>query len=234
MLILFDIDATLITTSRTGILAMADAGRELYGQDFSEAGVDFAGRLDPLILADLLRKHGHAPTRENVERFRAAYRRHLGPHLARPGVARALPGVQELVSALRGTSGVCIGLLTGNYADTGSLKLRAAGIDPGWFPVQVWGDDSPHDPPSRDHLPPVGLRRHREVTGLEIAPDRAVIIGDTPHDVRCALAHGLRALGVGTGMFTPAALEAAGAHRAVPNLADTQEVLRWLTAPPAR
>src|SRR5262249_29406852 len=117
MLILFDIDATLITTARTGMLAIGDAGRELFGPDFSEEGVEFAGRLDPLILADLLRKHGHAPTQEAIARFREAYRRWLTPRVQRPGVAKTLPGVIDLIDALRRQEGVTIGLLTGNYPE---------------------------------------------------------------------------------------------------------------------
>lgn len=233
MLILFDIDATLITTARTGMLAMGDAGRELFGPDFSEEGVEFAGRLDPLILTDLLRKHGHEPSREAISTFRAAYKRWLTPRVQRPGVAKTLPGVLDLVSALRREEGVTLGLLTGNYPETGEIKLRAAGIDPDWFPVRVWGDDSPHDPPARDHLPPIGLRRHLEVTGRPIGPERAVIIGDTPWDMRCALAHGLRALGVATGQFSVDRLIEAGAHRAAPDLSDVDGILPWLTRPAA-
>ena len=54
MLILFDVDATLITTSRTGIQAMGLAGRAAFGDSFDEHRVEYAGRLDPLIIADLL------------------------------------------------------------------------------------------------------------------------------------------------------------------------------------
>jgi phosphoglycolate phosphatase-like HAD superfamily hydrolase len=55
-----------------------------------------------------------------------------------------------------------------------------------------------------------------------------VIVGDTPHDVDCALTHGCRALGVATGGHAADELRAAGAHHVTPDLADTTSLLAWL------
>jgi len=228
VLILFDIDATLLTTNGAGVQAMADAGRDLFGPEFRSDGVDYAGRLDPLILADLLSAHGLDGDAAGVERFRAAYAEHLERRLAKRGTARALPGVADLLGSLTQRADLAVGLLTGNYPETGAMKLRAAGLDPEVFSIQVWGCDSPHDPPERDHLPAVALERHR-AGGVDLEAARVTIIGDTPHDVRCARAHGCRSLGVATGRFDEAALIAAGADRTVADLSETEPVLRWLT-----
>ncbi len=234
MLILFDIDATLITTGGVGVRAMADAGRELHGEAFTSDGVEFSGRLDPLILADLLVRNGREPTRDSLEAMRGAYRRHLVRCLAAPGDRRMLPGVGTLLDALGDIPGLTLGLLTGNFADTGSMKLRACGIDPERFGIRVWGDESPHEPPARDHLPPVAMARYRERFGRDAEPSRVTIIGDTVHDVRCARAHGCRALAVATGRYSLSDLASAGAHHAVPTLADTPEILAWLLSPGPR
>lgn len=231
MLILFDIDATLIKTSGAGIRAMVAAGRDLFGPAFTADGLDFAGRLDPLILDEMLRLSGVPVTAANLRTIRAAYRTELARVLGEsPALGRRLPGVAELLDALAARDGVTLGLLTGNFAETGRLKLSACGVDPGRFHVAAWGDESPHSPPARDHLPPVAMRRYRERFGRAIEPARVTIVGDTPHDVRCALAHGCRALGVGTGQFTPDTLRAAGAHHALPDLSRTDDVLAWLFA----
>lgn len=229
MLILFDVDATLITTSRTGIAAMGDAGRDLFGPSFDETRVEYAGRLDPLIIADLHRAHGLEPDEAAMRRFRAAYLGRLEQRLSVPGLARPCPGVPELLIGLSGMDSVVLGLLTGNYPETGSVKLRAAGIDPGRFPIRVWGDESPSTPPTRADLPQVALDRYRALAGRE--PVDVVIVGDTPHDVACAKAHRCRALGVATGPFGVSALRAAGADHAVEFLTPTSEVIRWLTTP---
>ena len=230
MLLFFDIDATLITTNRAGVAAMTDAGRDLHGTAFSSDGLEFAGRLDPLIVRDMLNRNGVAPTAPAVAAFRDAYRRRLELRLQDRSRCRALPGVLDLLGALRRRRAITLGLLTGNYADTGSMKLRACGIEPEWFAVRVWGDDSPHEPPSRDHLPGIGLSRYADLRGARLDPGRATVIGDTPHDVACARAHGCRSLGVATGSFLADALRDAGADHVVRDLSDTESMLRWLLA----
>ncbi len=231
MLILFDIDATLLSTQRAGVLAMGDAGRELFGPEFDEQVIDYAGRLDPLIIADLLRAHARPVGAREIEIFRHGYRKHLFDRLKSPGVARALPGVPELLDAVEHVEGVTIGLLTGNYADTGAGKLAAAGIDLGRFAVRVWGDESPIDPPAREHLPGVALDRHAAMAGSRLPGERVLIIGDTIHDVACARAHGCRSLGVATGKYTRDELLAVGADRAEADLTDTRGLLEWITTP---
>lgn len=229
MLIFFDIDATLLTSGGVGIRAMVDAGRELFGPSFTAEGIPFAGRLDPLILSDMLVKSGQRPTPEAMAAMRRVYRRHLEGYLAR-GPAKACPGVFPLLDRLAAAEGVTLGLLTGNFEETGSLKLRSAGIEPGLFHIHVWGDDSPHEPPSRDQLPGIGLDRYRSRFSRAADPRRTVIIGDTPHDVACARAHNCRALGVATGQFTREQLAASGADRAVDTLAATDDIATWLLA----
>lgn len=226
MLILFDVDATLITTSRTGIQAMGLAGRAAFGDTFDEHRVEYAGRLDPLIIADLLSAHAQPVSPETVEAFRAGYRDHLSRLVAEPGMARPCPGIVELLDAIETDGGFTLGLLTGNYPDTGAIKLRAAGIDPDRFPITVWGCDSPHDPPAREHLPAVGFTRFRERFGREVSPEQVLIVGDTPHDVSCARAHGCRVLAVGTGSFGAEHMPDADGY--FDDLSRTEEVLDWI------
>lgn len=238
MLLLFDVDATLVSTSQAGILSLVDAGRELHGSGFDIRGTDFAGRLDPLIIRDLLHNNGIDPTPEQVSSLRAGYARHLAGRLRRPGTAQALPGVLQLLAELEGLrdhappevppeSRPTLGLLTGNWEDTGRLKLTAAGIEADRFDIAVWGDHSPHDPPAREHLPPVAMERAR-AAGRPADPAQVTIIGDTPHDVACALASGCRCLAVATGHTDTATLRQAGAHHAVDDLTDTARILDWL------
>jgi phosphoglycolate phosphatase len=229
MLILFDIDATLLTTTRAGVHAMGRAGRRLFGGSFDESRVEYSGRLDPLIIADLLTTHERPAGPEDIGRFRDAYREHLAVLLETPGIAAPCPGVVALLDELAtAVPHATLGLLTGNFPETGELKLRAAGIDPDRFPIRAWGSDSPHDPPARDHLPPVAMERFRAHTGEAIEPGRVTIIGDTPHDVACAHAHGCRCLAVATGLFTSEQLDAAGADRTFETLEDLGSVMGWL------
>lgn len=225
MLLLFDIDLTLVNTGGAGMRALRDAAEEAFGRPFHDDGVEYAGRIDPLIIRDLLHVNGVAVTADHADQLRDGYARRLERELTG---AVALPGVHDLLAALAQQQTAMLGLLTGNFRVTGEAKLRAAGIDPARFAVAAWGDESPIEPPRREHLPPVAMRRYAERTGRAIAGERVTIIGDTPHDVACGLAHGCRVLGVATGRTPAAELAAAGAHRVVADLSGTEEVVAWL------
>ncbi|MGH9203255.1 MAG: HAD family hydrolase, partial [Vicinamibacterales bacterium] len=62
----------------------------------------------------------------------------------------------------------------------------------------------------------------------QAARDRAIVIGDTPDDVRCARAAGALSIAVATGGFDADALRAAGADVVLTDLSDTQAVLTLL------
>lgn len=225
MLLLFDIDGTLLLTERAGVASMLLAGRELFGEHFSFDGIEVAGRLDSLIWRDLCARNAVADTPENHDRFRARYGLALADRLVVDPTARALPGVAPLLSALRQRDAAVLGLLTGNYPETGRLKIASAGLDPDQFLVAAWGIDAA----ARRDLPPVAMRRHRELLGRDVAPEQVAIIGDTPHDVDCAKHNGCRVVAVATGSFSVEQLSRAGADLVVETLED-ERVLRFLAA----
>jgi phosphoglycolate phosphatase-like HAD superfamily hydrolase len=230
MLILFDIDGTLLLSNGAGVRAMTAAGRAVVGPHFTLDGVEVAGRLDPLIWADAAAAAGLDGADGLHEEFRSTYARLLDEHF-RTKSARALPGVAALVARLRDLDGVTIGLLTGNYPETGRLKLLAAGLDPDAFAVAAWGCDGS----SRRDLPHVAMARFRERTGRAIDPARVVIIGDTPHDIDCAKAAACKVIGVATGpSFAAEDLRTHGPDLLVDDLSDTEGLVRWLLGAASR
>jgi phosphoglycolate phosphatase-like HAD superfamily hydrolase len=74
----------------------------------------------------------------------------------------------------------------------------------------------------------VAIARATAHLGRAFDPARVTIIGDTPHDIDCAKAHGCRALGVGTGPYSPERLREAGADLAVADLSDLASVHEWI------
>lgn len=227
-LVLFDIDATLLKTDGAGIKSMEQAGQELFGPEFTAQGINFAGRLDPLIFRELFELNDLDRTPDKEHSLRARYREVLEQRLKLVTRKAALPGAVNLVRAVRETGMHVAGVLTGNFAETGSMKLAACGFEPSWFEVQAWGDDSPHDPPERSHLVPVAMKRYQQRFGKPVEGERVTIIGDTPHDVHCAQVHGCWSLGVATGQFSVDELRAAGADLVLESLEDTESIVGWL------
>lgn len=206
-LVLFDIDGTILKTRGAGREAMDAAFLRVCGWSRATAGVDLAGNTDTRILRQVMERHGAESV--DLDALKDAYLDALRGLLAEPGRVEACPGVHALVERLDGVADV--GLLTGNWSDGARVKLAAVGLDE----ALRWGayaEDGPH----RDALLPVARARARE-RGLDDTV--ALVIGDTPADVRCARAGGGVAVAVETGFSTPEALARARPDLQVKDLA---------------
>jgi phosphoglycolate phosphatase-like HAD superfamily hydrolase len=153
--------------------------------------------------------------------FRARYFACLAEELLVDGPGkRVLPGVQALLDELATRDDVVLALLTGNFEPSARLKLEHFDL---WryFTCGAFGDDAPH----RNGLVPVAIERARAAAHPRVEGSRAVVIGDTPHDVACAQAGGVRSIAVATGGAHAHALGHAGADVVFEDLGDTSEVV---------
>ena len=225
LLVLFDIDGTLILSGRAGVRGMNAAFRRLYGAADALATVSIAGRTDRAIVGDGLTAIGREPTGEEIARLRDAYLEELPRELPRPSgePSCVLPGIAALLDALATEPQVRVGLLTGNFVRGAELKLGFFDL---WrrFPFGAFGDDHLD---RRDLVPVALARASASGRGVPTAAD-TVIIGDTPLDIDCAHTHGARALAVTTGQYSAEALSAAGADLVVPTLEDTPAAVAWI------
>ncbi|MBI1797689.1 MAG: haloacid dehalogenase-like hydrolase, partial [Candidatus Eisenbacteria bacterium] len=124
---LFDVDGTLLMTDGAARQAFSAAVRDRLGVEDDLADIAFAGRTDPLILGDILRKHGRAMDADETGRFWAAAHARMGALLA-PGRGRLLPGVTALLEAVAREPGWVPALLTGNVTGMARVKLGHFGI----------------------------------------------------------------------------------------------------------
>ena len=111
----------------------------------------------------------------------------------------------------------------GNIEGGARLKLGSARL---WERFHMGSYGSDHE--ERDALPAIALERAERFWGRRVAAAEAVVIGDTPRDVRCGQKGGARTLAVATGSYGPDELHATGADRVLPDLASTDDVLSWL------
>ena len=222
LLLLWDIDGTLILSGNAGMRALQVALRNAFGIDGSLADIDFAGRTDTWIMRAVFRKFDLPATPENFTRFFEAYVAALPAELNNPN-ARVLPGVRKILPAVAAHGAVAQGLLTGNMRRGAEVKLAYHGL---WdhFAFGAFADDSEH----RNELGPHAVRRALERHGVNFAADAVWVIGDTPHDIACGKAIGARTLGVGTGGSTIDQLRVHQPTAVMEDLADTEAVLRLL------
>jgi phosphoglycolate phosphatase-like HAD superfamily hydrolase len=224
-LILFDIDGTLVLTGGAGLRAMNRACADLVGHDAALHGITLAGRTDWIILDDVLRKHGRQLDEALLAELRAGYLCHLREEIEHPGhgVKAAMPGVHALLDALTVRDDLALGLLTGNFAEGARIKLEHFDL---WkyFAFGAFGDDAA----DRNALVPVAVERARARGVGGVTPADVLVVGDTPHDVACALAVGALPVGVATGGFSVDQLRASGAEIVFEDLSDREAFLKLL------
>ncbi|MCH2133403.1 MAG: haloacid dehalogenase-like hydrolase [Phycisphaerales bacterium] len=225
ILILFDIDGTLLRTNGAGVSGFVEAGQRVFGIDFSLEGLLVGGQLDPLILQRALDKLGIEHNDAHLDIFRPHYHECLKRHFdSGDRSAVAMPGVHDLLNQLADHEAFDVGVLTGNLRETGELKLTAAGIDHAHFHIHAWGDEGE----ARHELPPVAMSRWQAHRSADRVFEQTVIIGDTVHDVSCGKANGCRVLAVCTGVDDRETLEQTEADLVVDDLSDTDGIMSWL------
>ncbi len=221
-LVLWDIDRTLVRTPGVGQGIFASALRAATGLELTRLP-DMAGRTDRALVLAVLDAHGVPAEEPLIEAFYGymvqAARERAGLMLSH---GQALPGAAAAIAALAGRPGVVQSLVTGNLEPVARQKLTVFGLDTGIdFEVGGYGRDGAE----RDLLVSLARQRAQHKYGVALPAERTVVIGDTPHDIAGALACGVIAVGVATGIFTAADLWAAGAHTVLDSLADTAAVL---------
>jgi len=224
-LVLFDIDGTLVLTGGAGIRAMNRAGEAELGLSNLLDGVPVAGRTDWIILHDALTKAGHDLDEDLFVRMRDAHIRYLREEIDQPGdgVKDVMPGIRELLPVLQSRDDVFLGLLTGNFVEAARIKLGHFDL---WdyFRCGAFGDDAA----DRNKLVPFAVDRARECGLGSFDYGEVVVIGDTPHDVACAVAVGAMPVAVATGNFTVDQLRATGAPIVLEDLSDTEGFIRMM------
>jgi phosphoglycolate phosphatase-like HAD superfamily hydrolase len=224
LLVLWDIDFTLIDAGGVGTRLYRMVFRDMFGADLPAAAL-MAGRTDRAIVARLA---SLAPTgRELTEQH-----------------SRALPGAAAALDALAafapgqdgdGTGGqarqVCVvqSVLTGNVRAMAEMKLGALGLD-GHLDLDAGAYGESHE--VRAELVHLARDNAARRYGTDFSGLATVLVGDTPLDVAAALETGARAVAVATGGTTAAALAESGADAVLPDLTDTPAVLAAILAGP--
>jgi phosphoglycolate phosphatase len=250
LLVLWDVDHTLINAGGGGLELYRIAFAELFGGEMP-VPASMAGRTESAIVLEVLTLAGLPEPRSKIAAFHAVMAAHAPEvaHLIREhGIA--LPGAADALAALAmagtgaasdgaagagGSAGsgsasgdghfaglVVQALLTGNIRPLAEVKLGALGLT-GHLDLDVGAYGDAHE--VRAELVGPARRRAALAYGGDFSGKATVIVGDTPLDVEAALVTGARAVAVATGYFSVAELTAAGAHVVLPDLTDTGRVL---------
>lgn len=219
--VMWDIDGTLLTTGRAGLIAYEDAAEKVCGIRPDLTRLKTAGVIDSDVAGLVAKAAGTEPNDEIVGAILRHYEERLPDRLPeRQG--RVMPGVVAILERLAERTDVESVLLTGNTRAGGRAKLTYYGIA-----RYLWEGAFSEDGRDRSEITRVARGRLADV-----ADSNVLVVGDTPYDVRCAQAIWARALAVATGDYTDTDLADCGAWRVVNELPSPEafEQLLWDTA----
>ena len=223
-LVLWDLDLTLLDPAGFGSRMITPVLADLLGRA-PLMGASFAGRTDRAILTDLLVRNGLEV--DDDDELITATMNAVAERCEKfaddlvAGGGGPLPGAHDAVRALAADPLVHQGVVTGNMRRTALLKLRVCGFD--GLPDPSLGAFGDHHS-DRAHLVSDAITLARG-QGIDVSPNRTVVVGDHVHDVRGALQAGARCIGVATGRVSADDLHAAGAHIILPDLTDADALL---------
>lgn len=232
LLVLWDIDGTLTRGGRAAVEAFNRALSAVYSLATEVSRISTTGKTDAQIALETLALHGleEAEVFERLPIFREAYAAELGRvrHRVSDDLV-VLPGVPEVLERLR-ELGARQTLLTGNFEASARIKVAVAGLDQYFdFSIGAYGSDH-HD---RNCLVPIALERASRAYPPGVPAERAVVVGDSPRDIACARAGGVRVVAVASGRPTYGELESHHPDALLPNLEDAPAAVEVILGKPA-
>lgn len=222
ILVLFDIDGTLLDMHGAGRRAFIRALKATFGWEDDLEYIHFSGTTDMAVFHRVLQERG-LPYRE--EEVRLFFER-LPEELRRTAAeqqARLYPGTRELLEFLSEHPHTVVGLVTGNIESCARIKLESADLH-GHFTLGAFG----HEHADRNEIARLAVVRaaRQLVPGESFA--RRFLIGDTPSDIRAARHIGATSIAVATGTPTMETLREAGADYVLEDLSDLPQILNIL------
>ena len=221
MIFLFDIDGTLLLSGGSGRFALERAMDLHLPAPGAMDRISCAGKTDRGIIEEACaRATGEAPDDDLVRRIRDSYTEFLPGELARNLSFRLMPGVPDVLHALRRRKRTWLAIATGNIESGARFKLERAGLDH-LFEVGGYGGDH------RERTGILGeamevTARHAGLPLSEMGP--VIVVGDTVRDIEAARALGLHAAVLAD---TTTAVELLQAAEPDVIVEDLRELLPW-------
>jgi phosphoglycolate phosphatase len=214
VVVLFDVDETLVHTGGSGARSWKVAFDNLYGIPADIGEHTGAGETDPAVARETFKGVlGREPSDDELDRIYAQYLLNLADDILVSKDYRMLPGADQCLVDL-GRAGVMLGLVSGAMEGAARTKLIPANLNR-FFLFGAYGSDSP----DRAELTGIAIekagRLHKQLT-----PAQVFVVGDTPRDIEAAQKAGAVSVGVATGHYSVAELADAGADHVLASLAE--------------
>ena len=214
VVVLFDVDETLVHTGGSGARSWNAAFEKLYGIPADIGEHSSAGETDPQVARATFKSVlGRDPSIDELDKLYAQYLLHLAEDILVSEQYRVLSGAEPTLVRL-GEAGVMLGLVSGAMEGAARTKLIPANLNR-FFIFGAYGSDSPDRAEVTKLAIAKATRLHDQLTA-----DQIFVIGDTPHDIEAAKSAGAVSVGVASGHYTIDELKAAGGDHVLGSLDD--------------
>ncbi|MGW3498609.1 HAD family hydrolase [Streptomyces sp. NPDC001020] len=228
ILVLWDIDRTLLYTGDTDRLVYRELFEEVVGRPAQRLPARGTGVTMPLAVRELLRANEVEAERTEelaqriIQRMPEQLERHRDD-LLRTG--QIMPGAPAALAAVQQVPGLVPTVVTGNLRGSAETKLKAFGLDE-YLDLTIGGYAS--DDSHRPALVRVAQQRAGTRHAHTFTRNTTVIIGDSLEDVRTGREGGASVIGVASGTASAEELAAAGACHVVPDLTNVPRITRLI------
>lgn len=192
ILLIWDIDGTLIDSKGCGRRAMDRTFMKLYNIEDGFKTVNMAGRLDWKIVKDALEIN--KVSQENIFDFLNNYGSILKEELKNDSLCKVLPGIEEIFQNTFEDKDIYHVIGTGNCEIGAKLKLSHLGLDK-YFEIGGFGDED------MERWELIGLIMDKAIDyyNVDFKKNDVYVIGDTPSDIECGKKLGINSVAVATG-----------------------------------
>lgn len=243
MLVTFDVDGTLLGKQKN-VTTRGNSGhkdcierafKDVFDRECRVDAVPHAGSTDKEIVRRMCEKCGVPDDSAwaSMDRVVELCAKLIPDYIEDSLVENVLPGVPQLLGALKEEHNIYMGMVTGNFSKIGWEKMRVAGLGP--FLAEeldqpsAFGSDCAH----RNDILALAVER-AEARGFVKAFDDSGVccnlfhVGDAVADMAAAAFVGGRGVGVLTGAFTEEQLSPESPYVVLEDLSNTAEVVKIL------
>lgn len=194
----WDIDGTLLKTAKAGLYAFEQVVQEFFAMPFDFSTINTAGMTDYYIAHQVIQlATKRQPTSQEIQHLISRYEEVLPAHLA-AHQGYLTPSVKDILTHIDKQPDYISLLLTGNTFIGAKAKLTHYGLDHFFdFTSSAFGNTAFNRTDISNYALSLVKKQYPQVT-----LDQIYIIGDTPNDIHCGKAIGVRTIAVATGRFS--------------------------------
>ncbi len=223
ILLLFDIDGTLLVSGGAGNRALNKTLQEKYSIQDAMKDIVPDGKTDPAIIREIFKNFNREPNDQEIEEICQTYLWYLEKEIEKSTGYRILQGVDSLLKEACRQSHIIMGLLTGNLKRGAEIKLERSHLN-SFFSFGGFGSDFEN----RNDIAQLAIMRGRECAEEWVPLEKIFVIGDTPYDIKCAKASGVKSIAVASGSITLTQLSDNHPDYLMENLSDQAQFMKLI------